>query len=481
MKIDTQTLTDHRAQLTVEFDPGDLDEYKRRTARELARRIKVPGFRPGKAPYHVIVRQVGEPALLEEALEKLVNDRYEQIITESGISPYTSGHLEKIVSSDPLVLEFQVPLAPVVELGDYHSIHRDYELALITDEDVDEVLENLQDRQAILEPAERPARPGDVASVHLSGERVTPAEDQPAELIQENTYQFLIRTPEGLAADEWPFPGFSQRLLGLSSGEGGMALYTFPEDYGFENLRGVEASYQFTVEAVKSRTLPELNDEFAKSVGEYESLESLRADILASLQEQRLANYNEEYDDAILDELVSGASIQFPAEMLESEQNTIIENFKRRLEGQGTDFNLYLKSRQINLEALKEEAKPAAEKRLQRSLALLELSKAEDIQLTDEEIQTETAGILQSLNRTLEPEEARRLTDPRMMNNLVGNVMLDLLNQRALQRLRDIARGNYPPASEETSAEAAESATEDADAEKPKTGENVVLVDQNDN
>ena len=446
LKIDSQPLEDHQVQLNVEFDSGMLDNYKHRAARDLAQRIKIPGFRPGKAPYNIVVRHVGEPALLEEALDRLVNDQYEKVIEESGIHPYGAGQLERIVSSEPLVLEFIVPLEPEVQLGDYLSIKKAYEPKEITDEDVNRVLDDLRDRQAILEPAERPAEIGDVVTVHLAGKRLNPEEGESTDLIEENSYQLLVRSNDDAAKDEWPYPGFSHELVAMYIGDTKSLTYTFPDDHDFESLRGVGAEYDVNVEEIKSRTLPELDDKFAKTVGEtYENLDSLKDDIRTSLERQNQESYDEDYDDSILSELVDQSTIKYPPQMLESEQNNVVESFTRRLEQQGSDLDLYLKTRDMTVDDLKEEAKPVAEQRLKRSLALLELTKAEDIQVSEEELQNQTTNLLRSLNQSLSPEDSRRLGDQRIMNNLVGNVMLDLLNQRALQLLREIAQGKYPP------------------------------------
>jgi len=159
-----------------------------------------------------------------------------------------------------------------------------------------------------------------------------------------------------------------------------------------------------------------------------------------------LDEYNKSYDDAILEELVAQSSIKYPPQMLDSEQNNVVDNLKHRLEQQGSTLELYLKTRDMDIEALKEEAKPVAQGRLKRSLALLELANMEKIQISEEELQSETSQTLHSLNQTLQAEDARRLTDPRVMNNLVGNVMLDMLAKRAEQRLREIANGSYTPA-----------------------------------
>jgi trigger factor len=448
LKIESKARDDHQVKLIVEFESDTLEEAKRRGARKLASRVKVPGFRPGKAPYAVIVRQVGEAALFEEAVEILIDEQYSTIIEEAGVHPYSSGQLENIASKDPLVLEFIVPLEPEVVLGDYHALKRPYDRSEITDVEVNETLENLRARQAILEPAERPVREGDVASVKLSAKRINAAEGQESTLIEERSNQFLIRTNASANDDEWPYPGFSQELVGLRAGEEKDFPHHFSEDYLYESLRGVEASYHVIVEEVKSRELPTLNDEFVKSVGEYVDLEALKLDIRQSLELQSRETYNEFYDDAIIKELIDQSTIKYPPQMLESEQNTVVDNFKHRLEQQGMDLELYLKTRGIEEEGLKQEALPVAEQRLKRSLILLELSKAENIQISEEDLQAETTRTLSMLNRSLSPEEARHLTDGRIMNNLVGNIMLELLTQRAQQRLREIASGSELPTEE---------------------------------
>ena len=464
MKIENQTRDDHQVKLIVEFESGVLDHYKQQVAREYARRMKIPGFRPGKAPYNVIARQVGEAALVEDALEHLINERYPAVIAESGIKPYSAGQLDKVSSMEPLVLEFVVPLEPVVTVGDYSSIRRPYELKEITEADVDEVLENLLDQHAVLEPAERPAEEGDIVSLRLSGERVNSTEDQESILIPESSYQFLVRSIEESESDEWPFPGFSRELVGLNTGDVRSLSYKFGPDYEFESLREAEGLYKFEVEDVKLRLLPELNDEFARTLGEYNDLESVRAEIHQGLQKQSLDNYNQLYDDAILADLIEQSTILYPPQMLESEQNTVVDNFKRRLAQQGNDFEVYLKSRNMDLEAMNEEAKPVAEKHLKRSLILLEVSKAENIQVSEADVQTETMRTLRSLNQSLSPEDARNLTDDRVMNNLVGNIMLEMLVDQAQQRLHDIARGIYHP---ETELVAEAEAEDELEAETP--------------
>ena len=184
MKIDSERLEDHQVKLTVEFEDEIFEGYKRRAARQIAKRTKIPGFRPGKAPYHIIVRTVGEQPVIERGLEYLVDDQYPRIIEEANIDPYGPGQIEEIVSFEPLVLEFVIPLAAEIKLGDYHSIRIPYELQVIGEDDVNEVLDNLRQSQAI-EEAER----GNVA---LATRRLRTAGERLLEMGQDDLGQTML-------------------------------------------------------------------------------------------------------------------------------------------------------------------------------------------------------------------------------------------------------------------------------------------------
>jgi len=466
LKIETQPLEDHQVKLTVEVEPDSFESAKRRAARYISRKTKIPGFRPGKAPYQVVVRQIGEATIIEEALELLVKDIYPEIIDEAEIQPYGPGQLENVVSMDPPVLEFVVPLEAEVELGDYHSISRPYEPKQITEKDVNDVLDDLRDRQAILEPVERPAQENDVVFVHLSGIRKDVKEGEDPNLVSERSLNVTIK-PQGMETEseeadskentstEWPFPGFSRHLIDHSAGDELTLPHTFSQDSDFESLRGTEAEYHVTLEEVKSRTLPELNDEFAATLGEYETIEDLRKDIRSGLEQQTLQTYNEEYDTQVLDEAINQSTIKYPPQMLEREIDSVIHSLEHRLEEQNLDMDLYLKTRAMDMDALKEEARPVAESRLKRSLFLFELAKAENIEVEQEELQTETLRTMDSLAHTLSEKEARQLNNREVFSNLVGSIMADMLTQQSIERLRKIASGQLEeePEVEETADE----------------------------
>ncbi len=476
MKIETQVLEDHQAKLTVEVEPERLDSMKQRAAAKLAKKVRVPGFRPGKAPYHVIVKQIGEGAILEEAVELLVDEIYPEVIEQAEIKPYGPGKLEKIASTEPMTLEFVIPLEAQVELGDYQSIRRPYAPDVVTDEDVERVVRDLQDRQAILEPAERPVQPGDLATVRLSAERQPTAEDEapaaedtaaeagtesetseagdaseaaepaPAKdltLIRERSMPLVVyeaETPE--AKEEWPFPGFTSQLIGMNAGEEKTIEYTWPEDAAQENLRGTTATFHFTLENVKERQLPEVNDEFVQTLeGDLETVDELRKNIREMLEQQSQQGYNQGYDDAILEQAVEMSTFHYPPQMLEREIDVVIDDLEHRLEHQNMDMDLYLKSRGMDQEALRAEVKPVAENRIKRSLFLSEFSRAMNIQIPPEELQQEAMSTLSYLYNSLPKKDQKKLANRDVYNNIVSNVLIDLMSRRSLERFRDLASG----------------------------------------
>jgi len=449
LNIETTTLEDHQVKLTVEIEAESLEQAKRRAARQISKHTKIPGFRPGKAPYNIILRHVGEEAVLEEGLELLVKDLYPKIIEQAEIRPQGPGKFKNIASMDPLKLEFIVPLAAEVELGDYHSIRFPYELKTVSDDEVDRVLENLRDRQAIEEPVDRPAQESDHIYLKLSAERSNVSEGEKATLINQQSYSVIIPPADKDANGEWPFPGFNRELIGLSSEDQKTIQYTFPEDSGFESLRGVPAKFSVLIEDVKSRTLPELNDEFAQSVGEYDTLEDLRQDARQTLEKQALEAYNDEYNEKIIAVVLEGATIKYPPQMLEEEIDEVIHQLEHRLQDQNMDLETYMKTQNLDEEGLREEVKPVAENRLSRSLTLLEVAKSEDIQVEKDDLQAETERTLGAMASYMNESDFRKLSDKGLVSNLVGNIMAEMRIERTLERLRAIAKGEIESVEEE--------------------------------
>jgi len=466
LKIEKQELENHQVKLEVEIEPEVLDEAKRRAAHKLARRTKIPGFRPGKAPYIMVVRHLGEAAVLEEAIETLVDDIYPKVIEESGIATYGPGHLEEIKSLDPPVLEFVVALAPEIVLGDYYSIRIPYEPKEITEEDVNLNLAQIREQHAVIEQVDRPAQVGDQVRIHFSADRID-SDGNATTLYGENPLTVNIPN-EGEEINQYlPVPDFEKSLLGKSAGESTTLDYTYPADAAIESLRDVKAVYKIQFEQVYSRILPALDDELAQSVGDFETIDDLRNAVREQLETQARDEYNSDYDDQVLEQLVELSTVIYPPQMLDHEIDHLIDELKVRLERQKLDIDLYLKSRSIDMEALREETKPIAEKRLKKSLIFFEVSEKEDIRVDPQDLEKETMRTLEYYSRILPEKEFRRLTNKESTSSLVGNIMSELIIDNTKEFLRDIARGQQPKKLAEEGETASENDESNADVDRP--------------
>lgn len=442
MKIDQQTLEDHQVKLSVEVETETLNSARRKAARKIAQRVKVPGFRPGKAPYNVIEKQVGAAAIEEEALDIVLDDVYPKILEESGIKPYGPGTLEKVdEEKEPRIFEIRVPLSPEVELGDYKNIRLDFEEKPVTEKDIQSVLDNLREQQAVLESVDRPAQEGDMVYVQLSAERLKPDKDGETALLKERRYPVVIEREDVDSSNEWPFPGFSRQLMGLSANEEKEIKHPFADDSDFEDLRGESATFKIKVEEIKDRILPELNDEFAKSVGEYDDLPSLRAEVETSLKENFERQQTDEYESRIVEKIIELATIKFPPQMLDHEIEHYLEDLEPQLASQGLTMESYLKSRQIEMADLRAEVRPRVEERLKKSLVLMEVSRKEEIEIPENELQDLVQERITQLQNALSEEDARRLLSGDSLQGLVSRIMTEEIITRTLERLRAIAQG----------------------------------------
>lgn len=480
MKIETQLLDDHQARLTIEVDADQMENMKRRAARKIARGVKISGFRPGKAPYPVILRQVGEGAVIEQALKFLVEELYPKAIEEAEIKPYGPGSLENVSEElDAPVLKFIVPLEAEVILGDYRSVRKAYKPAEVDELEIDKVLQDLRARQAIVEPVERPAQEGDLVAVRISAKRLRPQEDANDEtedneadnmLMREQSIQLMILSDEknddkGNGEEtEWPFPGFSHNLKGLSIGNELAISYIYPEDAKAERFRGANAEFHVVIESLKSRTLPDLDDEFAASIGDFNDLDALRSEIRSMLEIQAEQQYNENYNEEILDQALELATIKFSPPMLEREVESVISAFENRLKQQGMEMDLYLKTHNLDMDGLRKEALPAAELQLKQKLFLLELAEVENIQVNQDEIQTEARNTLNYLTQSLSRQEARKLSERDLYGVLVGNILTDRLVALSMARLRDLCSGKMEELEQAEAKEAVEEVQELAES-----------------
>ena len=452
MNIDKQSRDDHQVRLVVEFEPDVMDKFRHKGARKIAEKAKIPGFRPGKAPYDVIKRFYGDEAINDKAIELMVDDLYPKILEQAEIKPGGSGSLDEVVSIDPPVLAFVVPLEPEVVLGDYLSIRKEYNLEPVTDEDVERVIRNIQNNYATAEPAERPIESGDLVYVKMSGKLTQPTEGEDAEAFRDSGYQFIIEDKD----DTWPFEGFSKELVLLSTGDEKTVMHTFSEADDNTAMQGKEVEFHILVQAVKSMKLPELNDEFAKSVGgSFNTVEDLQKAVRTQLETNERDEYNDVYSTELLEEVIAISTINYPPQILEDEVALLLEHFEEDLSKQKMDLETYLKTREMDkAKFIDNDIKPAATSRLKQKLVLDKISEAEKIQVNMQELQSTVTNTMMQLQQN--DPEVRKMRG-KQAQQLVSAIMLDtasrLMNRDTLLRLKAIAIGAYPPATDTVASE----------------------------
>jgi trigger factor len=439
LKIEKEYLDDHQVKLTVEIDPEPFESAKHRAARKIAKRVKIPGFRPGKAPYGVILRQVGEGHIVEQALEILVDEQYPEIIKEAEIEPYGSGSLDNVPNLEPPTFEFIVPLDPTVELGDYKNIEIPFEIPETTDEEVDEAIEQIREQHGTRESVDRPAEVKDIVFMRISGARTDVEDETEVEIVEERFSSSTIHLEED--ETEWPFPGFSKELIGVTADQEKTIAYIYPDDYEDESLQGAKAEFKIVVTNIQKQSLPDIDDQLAITASEFDTLEAWKTDLKSNLEERNKTAYSESYDEQILDELISSSTVKFPPQMIAREKDEILRGLEYRLSQQGINKDLYLQIRGINEEELDEEISPVAEKRIKRALVLMEIAKTEEIQADPEKVDVEIGRTIQAISSTMTPNESKKLAKSDYIPSLANNIFADLVTQSTMEFLRATAKG----------------------------------------
>ncbi len=472
LKIEKTIEENHEARLVVEIEPEKMEGYKRRAARKIAERGKIPGFRPGKAPYHMVALNYGEQAIIEQAIDNLVDDEYSNILKEAEVAPGAAGSLESIDSLDPVKLTFRVPLAPEVDLGDYHSLRMPYEWSAPGKEEVDKALEDLRQAYASTETVERETQEGDYVLVDMKSET--------AELNQAG-FAVFIRSEE--RDTEQPYVGFAKELIGMKPGDTKTIQHTFPEDWDVEELKGKEVEMELTIKTIRGVNVPELDDEFAKTVGAGETLEELREAVTRNVEARSKAKYDDNYFIDLIEKIKEGATFKYHQYTLEHEEEHVLEDLRQRLAQQRMDLETYFKMRDTTREQfIEEEARPVATKRLERSLILDEIARREKIEVDNEALDEEFNNTLTSL--TMQGLDISNLRGGKQgQQQLAQAVALEsanrVLTRRTLDILKSIAVGEYKSPEEreaEKAAKAAAEAAESATAEETPAVAEVVSV-----
>lgn len=439
MKIETTPHENHQVKIVAEFDADDFAGYKRRAARKIAKKTKIPGFRPGKAPYDIVERLVGSAVIQEEAIEILIDDQYANVLTEADVKPSGPGSLEEVISMDPPKFAFLVPLQPEVDLGDYKNIRLEYSPEEVSEEDIEDFLKNLQRNYATAEPQDRPIQDGDLVYYQIT------AIDQAAEegenvIFSEKPVQIILG--DDAKPGDWPYENFSKELIGLSEGQEKTIEHTYPQDDSEEEFSGKQVVFTITIQSVKTLQLPELNDDFAKLLGQFEDFAALESAVREQLESTKNQEFEDKYYTDLLEMIAQQATVKYPQFMVDEEIEHILQSVQKDLKQQNLDFETYLKLMKTDREKyIDENVRPAAEKRLVNSLIIDKFAQEEKIEIAKEDVDSIMSNTMQMVENTPSPKGKKGKVSNQEINAVAYNAMTRLYNQRTLERMKFIASG----------------------------------------
>lgn len=371
-------------QLDVELPPERLSRALDEATRVLSRRTRVPGFRPGKAPRPVLERVLGPTAVLDEAVEHLVQDAYRTALVEQSILPLANADLEIVQAEEgrPLIFKATVQVRPEVTLGDYRNFNFRPEIEAIDETRVDRVIDELRDQNAALAAVEdRGATAGDYAVIGFRGAR----DGQPFDGGTAERMPLIL-------GEERLIPGFEGHLIGLRVGESTEFDITFPDDYAEASLAGQAVHFAADLKELREKVLPDADDEFAESLGDFTGMSALQADVRARLERNALDRARHTFADAIIDYAVANASLELPDVLIDQEVEVIHDEFKASLARQGITEEAYLKVVDKSTEELHAEFRPNAEKRVKVLLVLTKIADAEGVTVPDADVEAEIAS-----------------------------------------------------------------------------------------
>jgi len=381
--------------LTIEVDAETVQTAIDTAFTKVVKKVNVPGFRKGKVPRKVFEQRFGVESLYQDALDILLPQEYSKAIDEAGITPvdYPELDIEQMEQGSPLIFTAKVTVKPEVKLGEYKGIEVTEIDTNVTDEDIENELKSLQERQAELVVVENGVvENGDVAVIDFEG------------FVDEVAFEGGKGENYSLEIGSGQFiPGFEEQLVGAKAGEEKDVNVTFPEEYHSAELAGKAATFKVKIHDIKRKEFPELDDEFAKDVNEnVESLDELKKEISERLQKEREQENENQKRDTVIEKAAENAEIDIPQAMIDTEIERMFQEFEQRLQMQGMNLDLYYQFTGTNKEALNEQFKNDAEMRVRVNLTLEAIAIAENIEVTDEDVEKEFEKMAEMYNRPVE-------------------------------------------------------------------------------
>ncbi len=428
MKITTEPLENRQLSLTIELSEERIRKAKRQVARRVSKDVKIPGFRKGKAPYSAIAQRYGWDAMKRELIDYLGQPVFREAVQQENIDLYRAGVLTE-AEIDPPVFKFTVPLRPQVDLGDYRSYRREFPSSEVTEEEIERELEKIRQQNAILAPLDRPAVMGDLIEAEV-----------------------VLQTPEGevvferedfsilLDAEGEFIPGFAEAVEGMEAGDERTFTLTMPDDFWQQEWQGQDIKCDVNVLGVYERILPGIDDDLARTAGNFDSLDELKEDRRRKMQESKRARVAKEYREAVVEDITNQAEINYPPVLLEEALDDVVERYEQSVkQEEHLSLDDYLRMEGKTMDDLRKELEPGTRASIKQMLVLSEIIQQEGIEVKPEEVEAEMDRIVGMLGeKGAEVREALNTSDQQ------EKLQSRILTSKVRKRLVAIAKGEAP-------------------------------------
>jgi trigger factor len=425
MKVTVENGENQQVTLTVEVEAAEVSKAVEKAVKRLSNRVNIPGFRKGKAPRKIIERNVGMDAIMQEAFDIVGPKAFADALEEQKIEPVSRPQIdiETLEDGKDLVFKATVTPRPEVKLGEYKGLKVEKKVEAVTDEDVEKQLKTFQDRQGKMvdAPEGSEVKDGDFTTLDFEGF----VDGEAFEGGKGQDYPLQIGSGSFI-------PGFEDQLIGAKIGEEKEVNVTFPEEYHAKELAGKAATFKCTIRSIKQKELPAMDDELAKKVSKFETLEELKADVRKNLEENAARKAENDQKSAAIEMATNNITVDIPAVMIDNRVEGMIREMAMRLEQQGMSFDAYLQYAGTDINKIREDYRETAEKNVRTDLMLEEVAKAEDIKVEAKDLDAEVAGMAAAYGAT--PQQVQKIIKEQ---GRVGDLAATVLRKKTAQFIID--------------------------------------------
>lgn len=414
MSLQVEKLEHNMAKLTIEVGAEELEKAIEKAYQKNKGKISVPGFRKGKVPRKLIEKMYGEAVFYEDAANALIPEAYDKALEECEEDIVSSPKIEvtSIEAGKGMTFTAEVAIKPEVTLGEYKGVEVAKADTEVTDDEVMAAIDKERESNArAIVITDRPVKPGDETIIDFEGFVDGVAFDGG----KGENYPLTIGSGAFI-------PGFEEGLVGANLNEEIDVNVTFPEDYQASELAGKAAVFKCTVKEIKEKELPELDDEFAAEVSEFDTLEEYKADVKKNLEEKKISNAKREKIDAVIDAVVNNATMDIPEAMVTTMQRQILDEYAQNMQAQGLNLEQYMQYTGIDAETMMEQLKPQAESRIKGRLVLEAVAKAENIVATEEDFEAEIKTMAEAYG--IEADKAKELLGEKGKKSVMEDVCI---------------------------------------------------------